>query len=266
MKSSITIAVPDNSLYDVFVENFKEEVGEHHFRLVRTTDDVCADMLLSNRAEIAFVSPLGYGNAVTKVDYRIIPTFLLSADGFTGLGSVYFNPSLKSIDKIATKNSKSYVTLLGEMVLSEKFDLSPAITENRTASTDEMLAESDAVIAWTDEDHRLSSLDLSDEWKDSFGFPMCLGFWACRPDELPEDIAEILISFAGNTSEQYVTDAEHIHHDDENFDIEMEGARVGVIRYRWNDESESLIGTTLELLYYHQKVSAISAVKLWGRD
>lgn len=266
MKSAITIAVPDNPVFDVFVKNFTEERGEHHFRLIRTTDDICAEMLLNNRAEIAFVSPLGYGMAVTKVDYRIIPIFSLLADGFTGLGSVYFNPSLKSITNVGTKNKNSYMALAGELVLSEKFDLEPNIEEKRSATTDEMLAVTDAVIAWTNEDYRMASLDISEEWKDSFGFPMCLGFWACRPDELPEDIHEILKSFSGGTSEQFVTDAVHIHDNDTSADLEMEGARVGKFRYDWNDESEALISQTVELLYYHQKVSAISAIKLWERD
>lgn len=266
MKSAITIAVPDNPIFDVFVKNFREEVGEYSFRLIRATDDICAEMLLNNHAEIAFVTPLGYGMAVTKVDYRIIPAYCLIADGFTGIGSVYFNPSLKSITLIGTTNKKSYMTLAGELVLSEKFDLEPQVEEKRSGTIDDMLTVSDAVITWTDEDYRMASLDISEEWKDSFGFPMCLGFWVCRPDELPDDIQEILISFSGGISEQFVTDAEHIHEQDTNADLELQGARVGSIRSIWNDDSEALISQTIELLYYHQKVSAISAIKLWERD
>jgi hypothetical protein len=64
---------------------------------------------------------------------------------------------------------------------------------------------------------------------------------------------------------QLFTDAEHIPHDDEDADLELE-SRVGALSYEWTDESESIISTTLEILYYRQKVAAISAVKLWERD
>lgn len=264
MESSISIAVPNNPVYDVFVERFTEQVGAHRFRLLRTTDDQCAELLLHNRVEIAFLTPLGYGSAVTKVDYRIIPLYALLSEGFTGLGSVYFNPSLQSIDTVGTHNVHSFMTCAGQLVLSEKFDIEPMLHEDSRATVDTLLASNDAAITWTNEDHREASLDISEEWKDSFGVPLCLGFWVCRPDELPENIAEILKGFSGKTTRQLFTDAEHIPHE-EDIDLELE-SRVGALQYEWNDESESIISTILEILYYRQKVSAISAVKLWERD
>jgi hypothetical protein len=265
MESSISIAVPNNPVYDVFVEHFTEQVGSHRFRLLRTTDDQCAELLLNNRVEIAFITPLGYGSAVTRVDYRIVPLYAFMSHGFTGLGSVYFNPSLKSIYTIGTQNKNSFMTCAGQLILSEKFDIDPIVQEQSQGTVDTLLASNDAAIAWTNEDHREASLDISEEWKDSFGLPLCMGFWACRPDELPENIADILKGFCGSSKRQLFTDAEHIPHDDEDIDLELE-SRVGALSYEWNDESESIISTTLEILYYRQKVAAISAVKLWERD
>lgn len=264
MESSISIAVPNNPAYDVFVEHFTEQVGAHRFRLFRVTDDQCAELLLHNRVEIAFITPLGYGSAVTKADYRVIPLYAFMSHGFTGLGSVYFNPSLKSINTVGMQNKNSFMAHAGQLILSEKFDIDPTVQEQSQGTVDTLLTGNDAVIAWTNEDHREASLDISEEWKDSFGLPLCMGFWACRPDELPENIAEILKGFSGKTTRQLFTDAEHIPHE-EDADLELE-SRVGALSYEWTDESESIISTTLEILYYRQKVSAISAVKLWERD
>ncbi len=252
----IRVAVPDDPVYDPLVMHADSVCAEQNWELIRTNEDRCGELLQRNTAELALISPEDYGRAVGSVDYRIIAGPALMLEGYTHAASMYFRPGLEEIRSCAIAGPTNFLLRAGAIALGEKFQLGLEVEEhNEPVAT--LLQRFDAVIARSD-DALPAALDVSEEWADLVGTPLPLMFWACRPDEMPENIGEIVASMAAarlpDQSAVTIDEGPEYEH------------RAGVIHWRWNDDFEQALAQCNELLFYLQYAPAMAAVKLFGRD
>ena len=68
----LNIAIPENNIYDGFIPD-KEEYEKLGLKITRTTEQQCFNMLINNQVEVSLLTPYGYGQGMTKADFRIIP-------------------------------------------------------------------------------------------------------------------------------------------------------------------------------------------------
>lgn len=263
--SSIKIAIPDNQFYLPILQNCDSIASQNNFTIIRTSEQQCAELLLTNRVDIALISPLAYGEAVGQVDYRIIPASAVSAEGFTGVASIYFSPFLKTIHTIAVPNPDDFITLAGRLVLIEKFDIHTTLVP-ATGTLDELLAKADAAIVWSNPSLPPSSLDITEEWMDAFENPLPIALWVCRPEELPDNITEIISSFAADNLPATQIIHDHDCDSPESHENAFGEFREGAMFWKWSDKTEEWLDQTLDALFYHSFIPAIPNVKVFGRD
>jgi len=263
--NSIIIAIPDNKFYMPIVQNCDAVALQNNFTIIRTSEKHCAELLLNNRADIALLSPLEYGLAVEQVDYRIIPATAVSGEGFTNIASIYFSPFLQTINTVAVPNPDDFITIAGRLVLTEKFDIHTNLKQS-SGSLDVLLNNADAAILWNNNTLPPSSLDITEEWLDAFDNPLPIAFWVCRPDELPDNITQIIHSFASSPFSAVQIIHDHDCDSPETHDNSYGEFREGTIYWQWSDQTEEWLDQTLDALFYHSYIPAIPAVKIFGQD
>lgn len=255
---NIKVAIPDNPLYEPLLARAGEVCARNGFELIRTDEARCAELLLRNSVELALISPLGYGQGVQKVDYRIVKGPALVVEGFTGLGSIYFREGISDVHTCAVHAPESFLVRIGRIVLGEKFGLHLE-TRHQKGSPAELLQQNDAVIALGNDPELPVSLDISDEWMDLTNESLPVLFWVCRPDDMPENLEDIV-------DEMVKPDWPRALSVEEDDNPVMTENRSGKIFWQWNESTEPALQKTLEMLFYLQDIPAISAVKIFGRD
>ena len=252
------IAVPDNSLYAPLIANIDPIAAARGFDVVRASEADCADMLLRNRAELALVSPLGYGQAVGRADYRIIPGPAYINRGLTYTASIYMRENAAEINNCASPHAREFMPRLGAMVLNEKFGLPLSVEAVKPGPIAGMLEQYDVVIDRGFDAGQKVVLDVSDEWFDLTSLPLPVMMWVCRPDDMPEDVAEMVQSFVA-PDVRPVEVVEQTYHS-------ANAEREGEILWQWNDEVEPALHKLFEMMFFLQIIPEIPAIKLWGRD
>jgi predicted solute-binding protein len=256
---SFTIALPSHPLFASLRVHAERICKERGIRILQGSEHDCGEWLGRHTAELALVTPMVYARLALKTDLRIVPAPALMLEGLTYSASIYLKPNAEEIQSCVARNPDDFLMRMGLAMLSEKFDL-PLQLERTSASTiREALESADAVIEYGFDAEQDVVLDVSDEWMDYLEAPMPLAFWVCRPEEVPEDISDLIHSFS---------DAEHLQ-EQEVFEQEQHGTnagRSGKITMLWNDDVEGVIERTIELLFYLQYVPAIAATKIWQRD
>lgn len=245
------IYVSANFPFPEILGNIESVCHERGFELIKTDEKTCREHLLLNRASLALLSPLGYGLGVKSADYRIIPTYTAGLVSYTGKASLYFNSGLTTLDKIGSNNPEDFMMIIGQILLSERYEID-AVTEFAKGSTEELLKKYSSVMAYGSSENT-NSMDISEDWFESFEIPLILGFWVARNEEEPEDVVELTKLFA-------VDDLP------EEIEIFAENEREGKILTKWNSEIKLSLEQTLELLYYHKLLPEIPAVKIYGMD
>lgn len=257
---SIVIAIPTNPLYAPLVEHADRIARSIGAKVLRGTEQECHAYLSRHIADVALVSPLGYAQESLKTDLRIIPVSALTLDSLTYSGSIYLRRSQdgESFGRCASPFAEDFLMQMGAAVLSEKFDVEVTL-EQAQGSIQDLLKQYDAVLDYGFDKQQDVVLDISDEWSDYFGEILPLALWVCRPEEVPDDIAEHLTGFRHNERPVKQDITEEQHHG-------TTAHRIGVISSEWNDETEEALQHTIELLYYWQYIPKVAATKLWQRD
>mgnify|MGYP000923025449 CR=1 FL=1 len=254
---SIKIAVPDNPVYSELVFNMETEVQEE-IKLYRVPESKCSELLLDNKVDAAFISPLDYGKSVEKGDFRIIPGPAIAYGGFSGKASIYFRPGTNSLNSCSSPDPDDYMIILGKLLLMERYDIGLKINKAK-GSREDLLQQSDTVILWEESEPRADSLDISELWGDSFEIPLILGLWVCPAEDFHQDVADTIKRLRNNSlkTEEYLT---------EKYVTDEIIPREGFILRQWNDELENALEKTIDLLYYYQLLSEIGEIKILGRD
>ncbi|TAE23719.1 MAG: hypothetical protein EAZ92_14245 [Candidatus Kapaibacterium sp.] len=256
---SFSIAIPTHPLFAPLVANAERICAERGIRLLRGTERDCAEHLARHTVEATFISPMSYALIGLKTDLRIIPAPTLVLEGLTYSASVYLKPNAEEIRTCVSRTANDFIVQMGAIMLSEKFDIPLALRQESFADITEALRTADVVIEYGYDAAQEVVLDVSDEWTDFVEVPMPLGLWVCRPEEVPEDVVEIVYAFR----DEAFPDMQEV------FEQEQHGTnagRTGSISLAWNDAIEEAVEGTMELLYYTQYVSGIAAVKIWQRD
>ncbi|MBX3042088.1 MAG: hypothetical protein KIT33_11185 [Candidatus Kapabacteria bacterium] len=245
------IFVPHNFVFPEILGNIERVCEEKNFELIKTDEASCIENMLKNRASLALLSPLGYGAGVKNADFRIIPSFTAGFVGYSGRASLYFNQGLSTIEAIGSANSSDFLMKIGNILLSERYDIYLKL-EQCKGDVDDILKSYSAALSYGN-DETLNSMDITEDWFETFEIPLIAGTWVTRNEEEPDDVIELTNLFA-------------LDEIPEEIDINPNSEREGKILTRWNPEIKLAFEQNLELLYYHKLIPEIPAVKVFGVD
>lgn len=256
----IRLALPKNEVYRPLFEgcdSYCKSLGIKYYKL---TENECADYLLRNLVDAAFLTPIGYGKGVKVADYRIVPGPVIFSEDYTELATIYFRKGLNNVSSILSTTPNDFIVIIARLLLNEKFgiDLNIQYTE---ASKADILSSNDSAILWGKEIGDDVSLDISEEWYDLFEEPLPLGFWVCRAEGYPPNIKEIVKSIASSA-----LPAKQEIEESEDKISSKHFQRKGSIYWHWAPHLETSIETVLLFLYMHQLLAEIPAVKILERD
>lgn len=260
----MTIAIPDHPFYTPLLANAESIAQEFQLRLLRSSEDQCTRLLHNNVADLALLSPLGYGKGVVVSDYRILPSTMCILKGWTNTAGVFFRSGLESITTVASPSPEDFLMQAGMIVLEEQFDMECNL-ESASGSVADILQHYDAAIAWRGSEAAYEGMDVSEEWEMAFDAALPLALWVCR-SESAVDADERGLSLLDITRRMAHAELAAVSECVEEHPHGDTFARMGEIQWQWHDETESILEQNLSMLFYHQLVSEIPAVKIWGRD
>ena len=241
---SIKIGVPTHKIYDSLIERFDEFKAKYDIQLFRDAESRIADLFANRKLDIAMLTPAGYAKGLAIADYRIIPEACLAHEEFTGELSMFFNPASNRFKVLSVNDEHEYLTMIVRMILAERYDSFPEVKV--------MHAENKGTDV---------ALDVSEQWFDSFEFPLPLALWVCRNEELEEDIVRQIITSI--KAEDAVAEL----HIEENFNVAgIDYLREGNIHYEWNDDIRQALSDTLQMLFVSQYINDIPEVKVLGNS
>jgi hypothetical protein len=245
----MTIAIPTTSLAAPLLEHIQEVADAGGHRVIRTTEMECTRLLFANSADLALVTPMGYGAGVVRADYRIIPHGALMLHDYTNAAAISFGKHGHGLTTCTSSAPDDFLPTMGMVLLSEKFDLELAVRKG---------IDGDCHVDYPHES-RTSVMDVSEEYSDLLEAPLPVYIWACRSEADEVAVRDLVHALgSGGVTELHVV--EHVPPDGDHF------PREGRITYGWTEDTEEALATIMELLFYHQLLSEIPAVKLLGRD
>ena len=259
---SFRIAVPKNKIFSKLYSNNEFITNNPKISLIMVDEKDIYSFLWGEKVDLALMSPLSYSQGVVNSDFRIINAPSLSVEGYSALASIFFNRGLKSINSVISSNNNDFLIQIGKIMLAEKFDLQIDMKYQK-GNTGELLQQFDCVIDWNNEDNRFESLDITEEWFDNFEIPLPLCFWVCKADSYPEGIDKIPAYLADPLldDEEIINDLELATALENEYD-----PRQGRLIWKMDDDFEHNLSQVLQLLYFHQLIDNIGAVKLFNRD
>jgi hypothetical protein len=244
------IAIPRLELAQPLLTHAADVAARHGFTLVEASLEECGTMLLNNHVDVALMSPHGYGLGVGRVDYRLIPGPCLALEDYTHAYGLWFPESGSALETFHASQPDAYLSVISRLVMAEKFD----VHLEYTASSE----RADVTIGSTSE-NPTPAMDLGEEWFDIVESPLPLAVWVHRVDSEYIEHVAIVREFADQNllhrevSEIVPITADHM-------------PREGKILYRWNDDVQEGMEAALHMLFYHQLLSEIPAIKLFGTN
>lgn len=247
----LRIAAPTDALYTPLLAAGAAAAG---VQLLRLAEEECARLMRANRAELALLSPLAYGQLAGEADYRIVPTAALALEGYTERVWLYFRPNIRTIAHCAVPSLASFLTHALQLLLKEVYDLEPTFTVAAGRSILEALCHADAVLSWEEDIPGMARLDVAEEWYVAFEHMLPIAFWVCRPEELPAELPDVVNRLVqpGLPPHEAITE-----------DSSTLPARHGTIHWRWSEAVADAVEKTLQLLFYHGRVPHLVEVRLW---
>lgn len=250
------IAIPKNPYYQDLTTHIDHVKQKYKFEVLEGTEQQCADWLKNNIVSLALLTPLGYGIGAQRFDYQIIAGPVLELENCTHFGTLYLNSDIpENVQfRFASPSPDDFLIRIGMYTFQEKYNLECAIEKIEKLDIEHCLKKYNGIIAWGFDASYQPSLDISEEWKDLTDAPLPIAFWVCRPEDVPENIQDIV---------------EEIQAQYPRYEKSLpcaERQENGIVRLRWGKDTEEAIATILEFLYYYQCFPSIPAVKIWLRD
>ncbi len=256
MSIQLTFAVPSGNLYAPLTSC----AGTNRI-IVASNEKECASLLMNHRVDAALISPLHYGLSTPQADYRIIPTTGIFFEGFANYASIWFAQGMANLQNYTTTAPNDFIVTAGRILLAERYGLHPKFIASESVNFKDDFLRIGCAISYRIDLAEEPSLDIAEDWLDSFEIPLPAAIWACRQDDdIPVDLPEIIRGLAGNNFEQKILVSEHFcdnpehHHDSD---------RQGIIHRHWNTYAVESLESTLDLLYYHQFLPVIAEAKFW---
>jgi predicted solute-binding protein len=246
----IKIAYPENDIYKPLID--KEKAKKFDFvDFYPCPENRCMELIHNGRVDVALMTPLGYAQGIKKGDFRVIPGPALAYAGKSDIVSIFLKENAKQIDKIAASHPDEFLIILSKIILAERFNIMPKL-EKSNLNKDDILNEYNGAIFYGKADEGEVALDLFEEWLFSYEIPLPIAFWACRAEEKPQDI------------EQVLSDISTIKTSDKLKDInvmQLMDTRRAATLASWSNELKNAVEQTVELLYYHQIIDDIAKIK-----
>ncbi len=247
------VYVPTNFAVKEIIGNISEECKNHNLDLISINEKICTEHTLQNRSSLSLISPLAYGLGVRKADFRIIPTYAVGIIGYSGKSSLYFRQGLSTFDKIGVKDKDDYFSVIGKILLHERYDIEAELENTNQVLPDILNNYSACILDGCDDNYH--NMDITEDWFETYEIPLPVGIWVVRNQEEPDDVIELTNKFA---MDDLPEEFESNHHSDHE--------REGRIMTRWSSDMHNALEQTLELLYYHRLIPELPAVKIYGRD
>lgn len=251
------IGIPETKIHQPLYHFSEEAADKYDLQIVRASEMKIAELMFASRLEAALLTPEGYGMAVKEADYRVIPGPALALINYTGSVSIYMKEGLDTLRTCAAADHENFLVKIGRILLAENYNIHPEKVIAKGTS-DELLEKADSAIVQNEVLPGPQSLDVSEDWFTLYEMPLPVSFWVCREEEYPKNILEIVEAMAAKDllNEEDLKD----------FTTDDHLSRKGSIMWRWNEQVKNALGQVLQLLFFHQIIPEIPAVKVLGED
>ncbi len=248
----IRIGVIDNPIYEPLYSELEKAKEKYDIQFFKLDEKSIVDLFFARRLDLALLSPLGYAKGVKKADFRIIPTNALSTIGLTNVASTYYKPNAKNVANVGSPNPEEFLMEIGRILMAERYDL---VFDLKKSSTDlqESFKEFDSIIKFGKEDIEAVTMDVTEDWFDSYQMPLPLAFWVCYSDEISIPFVEVTENLT-NLKEKFVElQLENKHNSESEF------------MWKWDDDVFNATEQVLQLLFFHKVLTEIPAVKVYNQ-
>jgi hypothetical protein len=174
------------------------------------------------------------------------------------MSSVYFKKGARQLRTCGSPTPEDFLMVLGRILFMERYETELEFSKS-TGQLDEILQKADSAMVWEKGEPGADSLDISELWTDSYEIPLIMGFWVCPAEDFHPNVVEFIHKLWDSSLplEQEVIES----------NMPDDGsAREGFILRKWNDDIEGALDKTIDLLFYHQLINELEAVKVLGRD
>lgn len=185
-------------------------LGDDEFDLTFDVPSACADDLSSGRIDLGLIPAIEYAR---QGGGWIVPDVAIGANGSVLTVRLFFRGELPDVRRIAADTSSRTSVALLQILLRERYGLSPEIVP-ASPDLDAMLHQADAALLIGDpvlplieegETAGRHSLDLGQQWHELTGLPFVFAFWAgAQSAILPEHVARL--QQARRDGEQHLAD------------------------------------------------------------
>ena len=217
-----------------------------------------ASMLQRKLVDLALITPLAYGRALGTSDLRIVPVSCVVMHDFTHVVGMAIRDGAEEITTMGSHSPEDFLPVLGGLLMQEKYGAEPSYLIDLSSSDKSV----DCVIDVISDTAEAFHLDLSEEWFDAAEMPVVTAIWACHADADDASISQA-VSVLSTT----IPGTIEVHED---YTLMLDGEedvieRDGRITWTWNSEVEEALESMLTFLYFHQRLTAMPALKILGR-
>lgn len=247
------VAIPDAAYLRPLVARAADVCAAHGWDLQVVPEERAGTMLVNHLVDLALVSPMGYGSGVGKVDLRIIPGPCMVLTDYTNVAGIRFKDHIEEIRSMGSRQPQAFLPIIGSLMMREKFEAPTGPLQAISKG-----APADCMIDLNGADDPPAALDVSEEWFDAAEMPLPVAMWACRVEADLDKVSHAVRQMA----QEPLTVVE-VH---EPVDDEGSMVRQGTISWTWNADVEEALEGVLNLLFFHQLLREIPAVKVLGRE
>ncbi len=254
---SLRIYFPSNSYLADLTKNYNNI--SNRLDLTKIDEKLNLIYLLENReVDLALVDPLTYSSISSENDYAIVPTKCLITVGYTGIASIYFAKYLREIENIAFSSQNKFFAIISSIILKEKYSFETKLVELNEIKLDD-LKKFDSIIDTKKFDGYNNSLDFTEEWFDTFEYPLPIAFWIA-PEEYDYDsikqVTELL--FESQKSQDIITDFQQT--------LYSYFEREGLIINEFSEEVIKTLEELTQLFYQLGLVDNMKDIKILGSE
>ncbi len=233
------IAYTKNEISELIL---RDNIGVNSdINLINIEQDEIVKKLSNGLIEAALVDPITYSKLKKNNDVRIIPCSVLFLEDYTNTLGLNITSESSELNKLSLPFKSDYLYQISKLLLAERYQI--------TIMDVPSMGGSEIVV-----NNELATLDISEDWYESFKLKLPLLFWVVKFDDgkvLVEDYVNLFNSISLTQDEVFSTDDQ---------------TRQGRIIRRWDNECEESLDETLELLFYHNLVDELFCSKLYSND
>lgn len=254
---SLKIYIPPNNYLSNFSYNISQLSREFDIILADKNIDLM-ELLNNNELDLALVDPLTYANIMSETEFAVVPSKCLAIAGYSGIASIYFAKYLRKIESLAFHPNNKFFAILSSIILKEKYSFDIKAIELNDISINE-LKRYDTILDTNMYDNFNNSLDLTEEWFDTFEYPLPIAFWITPVHSDFDTITQITNSlYNSNKPEELINDLKKISN--------SYYEREGLIINNFSMEIIKSIEEIIELFFQLGIIDNIKDVRILGND